>query len=121
MPDIDAYLRFDHPNVGYILDGLEDATVRYDFDRDLATDDLVRLLTPNGMAFAVAIVVDVWTAPLRLAHHDMTVADGRNHPSDGALDLFHRLREHYPDADLDGDTEVTVISFDIVRFGDVDD
>lgn len=111
-----GHLRFAHANVGYVLDGLEDATVRYDFERELTPGDVVELLTPNGSVFAVAEVEDVWSCEARLAHHDMVVADGRSHPSEGTLDLLERLKQHYS-ADVGLTDEVTVIYFDVIQAG----
>lgn len=115
-PSDGLYLRFDYPNVGYVIDGLEDATVRYGFDRDLNPGDTIKLLTPAGNIFAIAEVVDVWTAPLRLAYFDMTVADGRTHPAEGTLDLHERMNGHYTD-NIALTDEVTVVEFDVAQIG----
>lgn len=113
----DAYLRFDHPNVGYVIDGEEDATVRYAFDRDLEPGQKVKLLTPGGNVFGYARIEDVWTCPLRLAYIDMTVTDGRSHPAKDTAELHDRLEDHYPDAELTGETEVTLIYFNLIQVG----
>lgn len=111
-----TYVTFAHANVGYVLDGLEDATVRYQFERADRIDagDRIELRTPSGKTFAIAEVVDIWTCPLRLAYHDTVVVDDRNHPADDALDLFERMKTHYGDDHPDYDDEVTVIYFDVL-------
>lgn len=113
----DAYLRFDHPNVGYVLDGREDATVRYGFDRDLEADQRVELHTPGGTVFAIAEIEDVWTCPLRLAYHDMVQVDGRAHPATDTHNLAVRLNTHYQGQVIDYDDEVTVVYFDVIEIG----
>lgn len=113
----DAYLRFDYPNVGYVLDRQEDATVRYDFERELDVGQRVQLLTPGGTVFAIAEIEDVWTCPLRLAYADMVFVDGRSHPATDVHDLASQLNEHYADHVIKYDDEVTLVYFDIVQVG----
>jgi len=112
-----THLRFAHRNVGLVLDGEEDATVRYGFERDLEAGDTVELLTPGGTVFALAEVGEVWTAPIRLAQPDMVFVDDRAHPATSPMDLFERLREHYPEEELLLTDEVTVIYFDVQQIG----
>jgi hypothetical protein len=108
---VDNYLTFAHENAGFVLDGLEDATVRHDLDRVIEVGDVLELRTPGGTVFAYADVEDVWLAPVRLAQPDMVFVDDRNHPSSSPIDLLDRLEGHYPDADLNLSSEVTIIYF----------
>lgn len=109
-------LKFAHANVGYVIDGQEDATVRYELERDISEGDLLKMLTPNGNVFGYADVEDVFTAELRHAFFDMTTADGRSHPATGTFDLQDRLNVHYQDEVATTD-EVTVIEFDLWQVG----
>lgn len=120
-PATDDYIRFDHPNVGYVIDGVEDATVRYGFDRDLQTGDRIKLLTPEGTVFAYAVVEDVWTTELSKAYFDMTATDGRCHPASGTMDLLGRLGRHYESESIHLDDEVTVVYFDVYQVGRLED
>lgn len=111
------HLRFDHPNVGYVIDGQEDATVRYGLERDFDVGERVKFLTPAGNVFGYAKIEEVWTGPVRLAYYDITLVDGRNHPAEDTNDLWNRLQKHYPDEDIDYDDTVTVIYFDLFQVG----
>lgn len=105
------YLRFDYPNVGYVIDGKEDATVRYELEREFAVGDTIQCRTPGGAVFAHAEIEDVWTAPLRNVYTQMVGLDGRNHPAEGVNDLYNRMRGHYPE--IQRDDEVTVPYLDV--------
>jgi hypothetical protein len=105
----DPSLKFAHANVGYVLDGLETATVRYGLDREIQADDLVVFLTPGGQPFAQAVVRDVVQVPVR---HAMMPLQAEAHPADDVFDLLDRLNGHYDD-DLTMDTPVQVVKFDV--------
>jgi hypothetical protein len=109
-----AYLTFAHQNAGYVLDGVEDATIRVGLDRDFTPGQRIDLRTPGGTIFAHAIVEKAYESRVGLAHHDTVVVDGRNHPSKSQKDLLTSLRGHYPETEIDYDTEVTIIYFDVV-------
>lgn len=111
----DGYLRFAHPNVGYVIDGLEDATVRLDLEREFAVGDVVELRTPGDTVFGAATVEDVKDCEVRHAWVDMW-SDERIHPSTGIVDLLERLQGHYGD-DVDLKTDVTVIYLDVEQIG----
>lgn len=111
------HLKFDHPNVGYVLDREEDATVRHGLERDFNEGEWIQARTPSGNVFAYLEIEDVWHATLRHVHADTLFVDDRAHPSDSAMDLLERMRSHYPDADLDMDTVVTVIYFEVAQVG----
>jgi uncharacterized protein YqfB (UPF0267 family) len=103
-------LKFAHANVGYVLDGLETATVRYDHDHDFQEGDTLELATPDGTVFATATVTSAVTVPVRHAYQSLT-SMGADHPSTSATDLLDRLNDHYDDqVDLDDD-EVQVVGF----------
>jgi hypothetical protein len=109
-----AYLTFAHQNAGYVLDGVEDATIRVGLDRDFTPGQRIELRTPGGTIFAHAVVEEAYGSRVGLAHHDTVVVDGRNHPSESQRDLLAALRGHYPEADIDYGTEVTIIYFHVV-------
>lgn len=111
-----AYLRFAYPNVGYVIDGEEDATVRYGFERGIHSGDLFGLRTPGDTQFAIARIEDVYGTRVGTARFEL-ISDGRNHPADSDTELLERLQSHYPDADIGLDTEVTVIYFNVVHLG----
>lgn len=111
------YLRFDYPNVGYVIDGREDATIRYGLHREFDVGEVVKLLTPDDVVFGHAEIEDVWVAPVRLAYTDMTFVDGRNHPAESTNDLCERLRTHYSDESISYDDTVTVIYFELLQVG----
>lgn len=111
-----SHLKFDHPNVGYVIDGLEDATVRYDLEREFEEGEWVQARTPENNVFGYIEIEEVWTGPLRLAYSDMTVVDERKHPSSNAGDLHRRMEKHY-DRTFSGGEEVTVVYFELVQVG----
>jgi len=111
-----AYLRFGYPNVGYVIDGKEDATVRYGFERGINAGDLFGLRTPGDTQFAIARIEDVYSSRVGTARFEL-INDGREHPADSDTDLLERLQSHYPDANIALDSEVTVIYFDVVHLG----
>lgn len=104
-------LKFDHPNVGWVLDGQETATVRYEFEHDVQEGDILRLLTPGGRVFAVARATNVVQVPLRHAYQSLQ-SMGAEHPSTSANDLLDRLRGHY-DEGVTFDADVQVIAFEL--------
>lgn len=110
----DAYLRFDYPNVGYVLDGVEDATVRYDFERDFNLGQIISLKTPGGNIFGHAEVKNLVGIPVNEAVREMD-ADGRHHPAEDTADLMDRLAEHYPEAGIGPDDYVTIVYFDVYQ------
>jgi len=113
-----AYLKFGYPNVGYVIDGLEDSTIRVGLEREFEVGQRIELRTPKGVVFGHATVEEVYTTRVELAHHDVVVTDGREHPSESKHDLLTSLRGHYPDAGVRYDTEVTVIYFDAETVSD---
>jgi len=112
-----AYLKFDHPNVGYVIDGKEDATVRVGFERDWEPGQVVQLRTPKNNVFGYAEVQGTYESRVEQAHFDICVADRRNHPAESDDDLLERLRSHYPDESVQYDTPVTVVNFDLFQVG----
>jgi hypothetical protein len=110
----DNYLRFAHENIGCIVDGYEDATIRVGLDRDIQTGDRVELRSPKNRVFAVADVKEVYETRVGNALFDTVFSDGRNHPASNADDLLDRLRKHYDD-DVMFDTDATVVYFDVLR------
>jgi len=109
-----SYLKFAHENIGLVIDGYEDATIRVGLDRDFTPGQRIELRTPGGTIFAHAVVEKAYGSRVGLAHHDTVVVDGRNHPSESQRDLLAALRGHYPEADIDYGTEVTIIYFHVV-------
>ncbi|GCF16269.1 hypothetical protein Harman_42040 [Haloarcula mannanilytica] len=106
------YLKFGYPNVGYVIDGLEDSTIRVGLERDFEVGQRIELRTPKNTVFGHGTVQDIYTSRVEVAHHDVVVVDGREHPSESKHDLPTSLRDHYPDAEVRYDTEVTVVYFD---------
>lgn len=113
--NISAYLGFAYPNIGYVIDGLKDATVRVGLERGFEEGQHIELRTPEGNVFGYAEIVDVYEPRLGAAWFDMTAVDDRNHPADSTTDLLDRLRSHYPGQKIDLDTRVTVIYFDCLK------
>jgi hypothetical protein len=111
------YLRFDYPNVGYVLDRLEDCTFRYDLDRELPIGAWIKLLTPKGNIFAVAEVDQTFTTTVDCALGDTVRVDDRSHPAENTDDLIQRLRSHYEDAAIGYNTVLTVVYFDVIQTG----
>lgn len=105
-------VKFDHPNVGYVLDGLETATVRYEFEHNVQPGHVLRLLTPGGEQFAQAVVTNVTHVPVRHAYISLRSMDA-THPSGDAPDLLNRLNGHY-DAEIRMDSPVQVIQFELL-------
>lgn len=114
-----GYLRFAPANVGYVIDGVEDATVRYGFDRDIEEGDTLKLLTQGNNLFGYAIVEDVFQASVNHVAYDVLKVDKREHPATDTMDLLDRLQKHYPDEEIGIDSEVTVIYFDLTQVGQV--
>lgn len=111
MPDV-LGVKFEHPNVGYVLDGLETATVRYEFEHNVQPGNVLRLLTPGGREFARAVVRIASHVPVRHAYISLRSMGGI-HPSDDAADLLNRLNGHY-DAEIRMDSPVQVIRFELL-------
>jgi len=112
-----GYLTFDHPNIGYIIDDLEDATIRVALEREFTPGQEIALQTPKGRVFGIATVEDVYQCRVEQAYFDAAQADNRNHPASSTQDLLERLRSHYPDREIHYDTEVTTIYIDCHTLG----
>lgn len=111
------YLRFDYPNVGYVIDGLEDATVRFELDRDFEEGEWVQARTPENNVFGYIEIEKVSKGPIRSAQPKMCYVDGREHPSTSPNDLLERLERHYPDAEIALRDDVSTVYFDFVQAG----
>jgi hypothetical protein len=115
---IEGYIKFDHPNVGYVFDGLEDITFRLNLEREFEEGQRVALRTPGDVGFCVAEIEYVREARVRKLWLD-SLADGRSHPAENLEDLVRMLRDHYPFRPISRKTEGTAVAFRPVfpRFG----
>lgn len=109
------YLKFGHENIGFILDGYEDATIRAGLEREFQAGDTVELRTPKDRVFGDAEVEEVYESRVGQALIDAVFVDDRNHPSSSNDDLLNRLQQHYS-RDVTFDTPVTVIYFAPTEF-----
>jgi hypothetical protein len=110
----EKYLKFAHQNIGYIVDGYEDATVRVGLERDIKQGERVALRSPKDRVFGYAEVEDVYEARVGQAHFDAVFVDDRNVAAHSAEELLENLRRHYS-GDVTYDTPVTVIYFRVAE------
>lgn len=106
----DGYLKFAHENIGCIIDGDEDVTIRVGLDREFEPGDEFDLITPKGRVFGRGIVEEVHVGPLAQIYTDAVGGDERTHPSHSAENLLERLRSHY-DSEMTFETTVTAVYF----------
>jgi len=109
----DGYLKFGHENIGFIVDGYEDATIRAGMEREFQTGDRIELRSPKDRVFGYAEVEEVYEGRVGQAFFDTVVVDDRNHPAHSDEDLLDCLRRHYSN-DVTFDTPVTVIYFNCI-------
>lgn len=106
----DGYLKFAHENIGCIIDGYEDVTIRVGLDREFEPGQEIDLISPKERVFGRAVVEEVYDGRLGQVHFDAVFVDKRTHPSHSDEDLLKRLRRHYG-RDITFDTKVTAIYF----------
>jgi len=105
-------LRFADEYVDQLLEGEKRVTIRYDFEREYNWGHQIRFVNESGDAFAVGAVRLCETQTVA----ETTPIEGPGYENyDDPEALAADLQAHYPDAEIDADTEVTVIAFDPVR------
>lgn len=104
-------LKHAQKHVEPILAGDKDVTVRYDDEKGIEEGDTLILTGPDGDPFAEAEVEHTSVLEAEVAYHYI-VAWGRNYPHNSVGSLVEALNHHY-DADIDWETDVKVILFDV--------
>lgn len=116
--DSPIHLTFDPIHVEPILAGTKTATLRYDFERDVATgDELLFVNAESEATFARAFVSIFGIVTVRWFVEGPHWEGHRSYQS--TEELLEELAEYYPDADLGPRTELTLIRWtDFEAIGD---
>jgi hypothetical protein len=109
-----SYLKFAHENIGLVIDGYEDATIRVGLERGFESGQMVELRTPKDRVFAFAEVEECYESRVGQAFFDAEFVDGRETAASSDEDLLDRLGRHYSN-DITFDTDVTVIYFNVTE------
>ncbi|MFB6144497.1 MAG: ASCH domain-containing protein [Candidatus Nanohaloarchaea archaeon] len=104
-------IRFEEELVDLILDGEKDTTWRLWEERDVSPGQKVSLTDTSGERFAEAEIL--WVKDTTFS--DLTEEDIEGHESYESKEEMYRTYEGYYDREVDGDTEVKVIKFELLR------
>ncbi|MFB6209678.1 MAG: ASCH domain-containing protein [Candidatus Nanohaloarchaea archaeon] len=102
-------LKFQDPLPEMVLSGEKNTTWRIDDEREITVNDILSLRTVEGEEFARAKVL--WTK--MTTFDSLSEEDRRGHESFESEEEMLQTYSDYYDMDVDGDTEVKVIRFEV--------
>ncbi len=104
-------IKFEDSLIDLILEGMKDTTWRLWDEKDVSPDQEVSLQDTDGNEFARARVL--WVKDTTFDR--LTEEDKEGHESYESREEMYSTYESYYDRDVESDTEVKIIKFELVK------